>query len=148
MKSLTQLLKLMTAQGFTTCPIVFFSWRKTHFLMSNSFTVHWLRRWTKGSIHSILGHLCGFWIHKERLLIDLFLVSRSSLCMMPAMSLSSAADTIPEAKSLKPSKAADMGQLIEAAFSCIQWFRQQIAFPSDATIILDSILSVLSVNCD
>jgi len=39
---------------------------------------------------------------------------------MPAMFPSSATDTIPEAKSLKPSKAADMGQLVKAAFSCIQ----------------------------
>jgi len=62
---------------------------------------------------------CGFQIHKERLLIDLFLVSRSSLCMMPAMFLSSATDTIPEAKSLKPWKAADMGQLIKATFSLV-----------------------------
>lgn len=67
---------------------------------------------------------------------------------MPAMSPSSAADTIPEAKSLKPSKVADMGGLIEAVFSWIQRFRRQITFPSDAAIILDSIPIVLGVDCD
>ena len=68
--------------------------------------------------------------------------------MIPAMSPSSAADTIPGAKSLKPSKVADVGRLIEAAFSWIQRFRRKIAFPSDAATISNSIPSVLGVDCD